>query len=265
MSGSASGNGYVTSAGRAAQSLASARIDRVVRDKPEGYNWIRLAKIAWTDPLGRQRAWEMAERCHAKSEDEVDGVAIVCLVHNGKRGGEPPDILFVSQYRPPVAAECIEVPAGLIDKGEDAVTAALRELEEETGFVVGPDAIQYVSSPCPVDPGMTNADMRWVVVNVDGTDPRHHAPQAKPDDGEFIKTHRVPVTRALEWFKERENEGMVVDARLYGLFLSLSKVSLGALSPPLGAVAWSESSRTLLVLMIGVLSGSFITRLLMKR
>ena len=39
------------------------------------------------------------------------------------------------QYRPPVGAFVIEVPAGLLEKGEPPEEAALRELEEETGFV----------------------------------------------------------------------------------------------------------------------------------
>ena len=39
------------------------------------------------------------------------------------------------QYRPPVDKVCIEVPAGLVDAGETAEQAAVRELKEETGYV----------------------------------------------------------------------------------------------------------------------------------
>lgn len=36
------------------------------------------------------------------------------------------------QYRPPLDSLCVEFPAGLIDQGESAEEAALRELREET-------------------------------------------------------------------------------------------------------------------------------------
>jgi ADP-ribose pyrophosphatase len=39
------------------------------------------------------------------------------------------------QFRPPVASVTIEVPAGLIDAGETAEEAAVRELKEETGYI----------------------------------------------------------------------------------------------------------------------------------
>ena len=51
------------------------------------------------------------------------------------RRGEKPRTILVCQYRPPVAATTIELPAGLIDAGETAEEAAVRELKEETGFV----------------------------------------------------------------------------------------------------------------------------------
>jgi len=44
-------------------------------------------------------------------------------------------VLLVEQYRVPLGANCIELPAGLIgdqDADEDALTSAARELEEET-------------------------------------------------------------------------------------------------------------------------------------
>lgn len=51
----------------------------------------------------------------------------------------------------------LELPAGLIDEGEDAETAALRELNEETGFV---GVVTNVSQVVYSDPGLTNANMR---------------------------------------------------------------------------------------------------------
>lgn len=46
-----------------------------------------------------------------------------------------PELLLQKQFRPPVGKVCIEVPAGLVDAGEDAGECAVRELREETGYV----------------------------------------------------------------------------------------------------------------------------------
>ena len=42
-----------------------------------------------------------------------------------------PKIVLVSQFRPPLDAYCLELPAGLIadDSGEDPVEAGMRELQ----------------------------------------------------------------------------------------------------------------------------------------
>lgn len=46
-----------------------------------------------------------------------------------------PEILLQKQFRPPLNKVVIEVPAGLIDAGETAEEAAIRELKEETGYI----------------------------------------------------------------------------------------------------------------------------------
>ncbi len=58
-------------------------------------------------------------------------VAVVPLLDDGR-------VVLVRQYRPPVDAELLELPAGLRDvAGEDLRVTAQRELLEETGYRAG--------------------------------------------------------------------------------------------------------------------------------
>ena len=70
--------------------------------------------------------WEYSERTHA------GGLAAIIIAVT------PEDtVLFVEQFRIPLQARTIEMPAGLvgdIDAGESIEVSAVRELEEETGW-----------------------------------------------------------------------------------------------------------------------------------
>ena len=63
------------------------------------------------------------------------------LHHNGAAAVIPVDndgkIFMVSQYRPGIEKMSLEIPAGCLNKGEDRMTAAARELEEEIGQKCG--------------------------------------------------------------------------------------------------------------------------------
>lgn len=95
--------------------------------------WVGLRAIYWQDPSGKERKWECADRRTRKGD--ADAVAVCCII---QRPSSEPHILLVTQFRPPVNASVVEMPAGLIDAGEEgdegARRAALRELREETGY-----------------------------------------------------------------------------------------------------------------------------------
>lgn len=57
-----------------------------------------------------------------------DGGAVVVGLLPG------PDVLLIRQFRYPVEAEIIELPAGKLAPGEDPMLCAGRELKEETGY-----------------------------------------------------------------------------------------------------------------------------------
>ena len=59
--------------------------------------------------------------------DAPDGVTVVALTPGGQ-------VLLVEQFRVPLRAQSLEIPSGVMQDGEAAVAAGLRELREETGY-----------------------------------------------------------------------------------------------------------------------------------
>ncbi|ASF39765.1 NUDIX hydrolase [Halobacillus halophilus] len=64
-------------------------------------------------------------------------VAVIALTDEGK-------LICVEQYRKPMEKSLVEIPAGKLEPGEEAMTCALRELEEETGYTT--DSLEWVTS-----------------------------------------------------------------------------------------------------------------------
>ncbi|RUS14400.1 hypothetical protein BC937DRAFT_93879 [Endogone sp. FLAS-F59071] len=172
--------------------------------------WIGLHRISYVDPHNKQRS-----------------------------ATEPTRTLLVIQFRPALGKKCVEFPAGLIDDEETPEQAAVRELQEETGYH---GLVSYASSVVYNDPGLTNANMKLVVVearfetyvqfpclmifsslhqvNMDDDRNRHPVPQL--EDGEFIAAQIVPLEGLVERFDEMNQLGYAVDARLFHLAKGLA-------------------------------------------
>ncbi|KIW23417.1 uncharacterized protein PV07_11615 [Cladophialophora immunda] len=176
---------------------------------PAQARWVTLKKVDFIDQTGTPRNWEIAIR-KTTSKSGVDAVAMGNIfVHPSK----PPSTMLVLQYRPPVGKYTVEWPAGLVDEHETPEEAAVREMKEETGY----DGKVYDVSPIlPSDPGMTNATIKLVMVEVKLNAEEDFMPEQRLDDGELIERVMVPLSelyeRLLKW---SEQDNFMVAAKLF--------------------------------------------------
>ncbi|PSS28339.1 hypothetical protein M430DRAFT_47351 [Amorphotheca resinae ATCC 22711] len=188
----------------------SARDTKILKTEPlksEDAEWTKLVLTTYTDPLGKTRTWEHAERRTRPADSEIDGVGIVAIVE--KASG--PEIILQKQYRPPIGKVAIEVPAGLVDAGETAEQAAVRELREETGYV------GVVSESSPVmfnDPGFCNTNLKMVHVTIDMSTAENKDPKPELEENEFIEVFMVPLKNLWAECQKLEKEGYAIDARV---------------------------------------------------
>lgn len=75
---------------------------------------------------------ELPNKRYSKREivEHVGGVGIIAVTEDNK-------ILLVKQYRKAAERFMIELPAGMLEPGEEPRKGAVRELEEETGYLAG--------------------------------------------------------------------------------------------------------------------------------
>jgi ADP-ribose pyrophosphatase len=148
--------------------------------------------------------WEYVKRSNCSGV-----VVIVPMTKEGK-------VIFVEQFRRPVAAQVIEWPAGLVnDKvSHDAETieaAARRELMEETGYEAGSLTLLVGG---PVSSGLSAE----IITFYQALDVVKKGPGGG-DATESIKVHEIPLKEADLWLYEMEKKGFLVDPKVYvGLY-----------------------------------------------
>ena len=119
------------------------------------------------------------------------------------------EVVFEKQLRESVEKVCLELPAGMVDPGEEPIDTAKRELEEETGLIA--NSIEHMITIYP-STGYTSErvhiflarDFEKGHVHLDATE-------------EILDVVKIPMDECIEKAKngELENASQVIAILLY--------------------------------------------------
>lgn len=139
---------------------------------------------------GDQLPYFIASRREISPENltstQSDAVTIFAVDQTGQY------FLMVKEFRYPINQEAYSVPSGLIDPGEDASRAALRELQEETGYT--DVQILKVLPSTYSSVGMTNERVTPVIARIN----REKSGSQALEASEQIESFWVDKQEALE-------------------------------------------------------------------
>lgn len=156
-------------------------------------NIINVELMTVTLPDGRQATRDIVRHPGAS--------AVIALNEKG-------EMYMVRQFRKPLEAESLEIPAGKLDHGEDPLECARRELKEETGLSAG--RLKHIVS-IHSTPGFSDEVLHlYAALNLFEGD-------SCADADEFISTERYSVPQLLDMILD----GRITDAKtIIGIFLA---------------------------------------------
>lgn len=146
--------------------------------------------------IRKRGRWEFAGRARNIR------AAVILAIESG-------EVILIEQYRVPLGRQCLELPAGLIGDEHDGDTvesAAIRELEEETGY--RPHRVEVLGEFWS-SPGMVSES--FTLVRATGLT---RVGEGGGIDGEDIVVHRVPVGDVPAFVAAKRAEGAAIDVKL---------------------------------------------------
>ena len=137
------------------------------------------------------RAKEISDLKAVSHKNNPDGVILY-----GVYGEKKDQVVLIRQYRYPLGGYVYEFPAGLVEEGEDMLSAAIREMYEETGLTFIPKEGGSYSRPFFTTIGMTDESCGTVYGYCTGTPTNTH--QEASEEIQVVIADKAECRRILK-------------------------------------------------------------------
>ena len=131
----------------------------------------------------------------------------VCVVPVDNDG----NVIMVRQYRYAFGQVLLEIPAGKLEKGEEPLPAAMRELEEETGTVAG--KMEYLGELYTTVAIFDENIHMYLATDLTYKD-------AHPDQDEFLEVEKMPLDTLVKMVMD----GEIKDSKTQVAILKADKI-----------------------------------------
>lgn len=166
--------------------------------------FLNMYKLKLINRKGKPKDYFVASRrkkkdltCVTQKHDICDGVMIIPIT-------EDDEVVVLKQYRPAISDYLYELPAGMIEKGEELEKAAKRELFEETGLEA--TSYEVILKPSYSSVGISDETTAIVKMQVKGEVSTENMEDdedievfmlKKSEAKEFVLNHNVSIKTAL--------------------------------------------------------------------
>ncbi|MEE1031785.1 MAG: NUDIX hydrolase [Ruminococcus sp.] len=161
--------------------------------------FLNFYELDTVNKVGKEGKYFVASRAKEESELKLrtgkntpDGVVIYSLY-----GEKQDQVVLIRQYRYPLGGYIYELPAGLVDAGENYHQAAIRELKEETGLELEPITVDDMyQKPYFTTIGMTDESCATVYGYASGEISKKYMEAS--EEIEVVLADRKEVERILK-------------------------------------------------------------------
>lgn len=158
-------------------------------------NWLSLKETTYMNNDGKEIKWESIER-----KQQCIGLIIIARLIPSNR------YVLIREYRPAINNYIIGFPAGM-STGFNIAEEALRELEEETGYI---GSVITISPILKISPGVMDDNCQIVNVEINEKDPRNTNPKQSLEPSEEIEVILKKEEEIKEFFQQEKDSKISV-------------------------------------------------------
>lgn len=166
--------------------------------------WLKLKRESFQTKANEIISWETVEK--------INSTGCVIVLAQLKPSNR---YILIRQFRHPINNTILGLPAGILNETDSVETNALRELQEETGYI---GKIISISPPLKLNAAVMDMVSYFVIAEVDESLPENQQPVQALEPEEVIETALIAANDVNAFLLSEQQKGNDISAALWYIF-----------------------------------------------